>query len=162
LLRNSIDHGIESVEDRLAMSKPRQGIIRLSATHRGSDVVVSIQDDGAGLDRGVIRAKAIAKKIIAPDANLSDQEILNLILLPGFSTAQSVTSLSGRGVGMDVVKRHIVALRGSLSVTSEPGKGACVSLVLPLTLAIIDVFTASGYGRQPGAVARGANRLRCR
>jgi two-component system chemotaxis sensor kinase CheA len=138
LLRNSIDHGIESVGDRLAKGKPRQGIIRLSATHRGSDVVVSIQDDGAGLDRGAIRAKAIAKKIIAPDANLNDQEILNLILLPGFSTAQSVTSLSGRGVGMDVVKRHIVALRGSLSVTSEPGKGACVSLVLPLTLAIID------------------------
>jgi two-component system chemotaxis sensor kinase CheA len=138
LLRNSIDHGIESVGDRLAKGKPRQGIIRLSATHRGSDVVVSIQDDGAGLDRAAIRAKAIAKKIIAPDANLSDQEILNLILLPGFSTAQSVTSLSGRGVGMDVVKRHIVALRGSLSVTSEPGKGACVSLVLPLTLAIID------------------------
>jgi two-component system chemotaxis sensor kinase CheA len=138
LLRNSIDHGIESVADRLAKGKPRQGHIRLTAMHRGSDVVVSIEDDGAGLDRAAIRAKAVAKQIIAPDANLSDKEILNLILLPGFSTAQNVTSVSGRGVGMDVVKRHIDALRGSLSVTSESGKGACVALTLPLTLAIID------------------------
>ena len=138
LLRNSIDHGIESVGDRLAKGKLRQGSIRLTATHRGSDVVVSIEDDGAGLDRAAIRAKAVARQIITPEANLSDKEILNLILLPGFSTAQSVTSVSGRGVGMDVVKRHIDALRGSLSVTSEPGKGACVLLTLPLTLAIID------------------------
>lgn len=138
LLRNSIDHGIESVADRLAKGKPRQGTIRLTATHRGSDVVVSVEDDGAGLDRAAIRAKAVAKQIIAPDANLSDKETLNLILLPGFSTAQTVTSVSGRGVGMDVVKRHIDALRGSVSVTSEPGRGACVSLTLPLTLAIID------------------------
>jgi two-component system chemotaxis sensor kinase CheA len=138
LLRNSIDHGIESVAERLAKGKPRQGSIRLTAAHHGSDVVVSIEDDGAGLDRAAIRAKAVARQIIAPDANLSDKEILNLILLPGFSTAQAVTSVSGRGVGMDVVKRHIDALRGSLSVTSEPGKGACVSLTLPLTLAIID------------------------
>lgn len=138
LLRNSIDHGVEPVADRLAKGKPRQGQIRMTAMHRGSDVVVSIEDDGAGLDRTAIRAKAIARQIIAPDANLSDKEILNLILLPGFSTAQNVTSVSGRGVGMDVVKRHIEALRGSLSITSEAGKGACVSLTLPLTLAIID------------------------
>jgi two-component system chemotaxis sensor kinase CheA len=138
LLRNSIDHGIESAAGRLAKGKPRQGTIRLAASHRGSDVVVSIEDDGAGLNRAAIRAKAVAKQIIAADANLSDKEILNLILLPGFSTAQSVTSVSGRGVGMDVVKRQIDALRGSLSLTSEPGRGACVSLTLPLTLAIID------------------------
>jgi two-component system chemotaxis sensor kinase CheA len=138
LLRNSIDHGIESMTDRLAKDKPSQGTIRLSAVHRGSDVVVSIEDDGAGMDRAAIRAKAVARQIIAADANLSDKEILNLILLPGFSTARSVTSVSGRGVGMDVVKRHIDALRGSLSVTSEPGHGACVSLTLPLTLAIIE------------------------
>jgi two-component system, chemotaxis family, sensor kinase CheA len=138
LLRNSIDHGIESAADRLANGKPRQGVIRLIASHRGSDVVVSIEDDGAGLNRAAIRAKAVSKQIIAPDANLSDKEVLNLILLPGFSTAQSITSVSGRGVGMDVVKRQIDALRGTLSLTSEPGKGACVSLTLPLTLAIID------------------------
>jgi two-component system chemotaxis sensor kinase CheA len=138
LLRNSIDHGIEPVATRLAAGKPRRGTIRLSARHRGSDVVVSIEDDGAGLDRAAIRAKAVARQIIAPDANLSDQEVLNLILLPGFSTAQNVTSLSGRGVGMDVVKRHIDALRGSLSITGEFGAGACISLTLPLTLAIID------------------------
>jgi two-component system chemotaxis sensor kinase CheA len=138
LLRNSIDHGIEPAAVRLAQGKPRQGVIRLAAFHRGSDVVVSIEDDGAGLDRAAIRAKAVSRQIIAPDANLSDKEILNLILLPGFSTAQNVTSVSGRGVGMDVVKRQIDALRGSLLLASEPGKGAAVSLALPLTLAIID------------------------
>ncbi len=148
LLRNSIDHGIEVVAERLAKGKPRQGTIRLIASHRGSDVVVSIEDDGAGLDRVAIRAKAVARQIIAPDANLSDKEVLNLILLPGFSTAQTVTSLSGRGVGMDVVKRHIDALRGSLSVTSEPSKGACVSLTLPLTLAIIDGLLVEAVGSQ--------------
>jgi two-component system chemotaxis sensor kinase CheA len=138
LLRNSIDHGIEPVSERLAKGKPRQGVIRLAAFHRGSDVVVSIEDDGAGMDRAAIRAKAVSRQIIGPDANLSDKEILNLILLPGFSTAQNVTSVSGRGVGMDVVKRQIDALRGSLTLASEPGKGASVSLALPLTLAIID------------------------
>jgi two-component system chemotaxis sensor kinase CheA len=138
LLRNSIDHGIEPVADRLAKGKPRQGIIRLAATHRGSDVVVSIEDDGAGLNRDALRAKAVARQIISPDANLSDKEILNLILLPGFSTAQSVTSVSGRGVGMDVVKRHIDALRGSLSISSEQGKSCRVAITLPLTLAIIE------------------------
>lgn len=138
LLRNSIDHGIESADARLANGKPPTGTIRLNATHRGSDVVVSIEDDGAGLDRDAIRAKAVSKKLVAPDTTLTDKEILNLILLPGFSTAQNVTSVSGRGVGMDVVKRQIDTLRGTLSLTSEPGRGTCVSLTLPLTLAIID------------------------
>lgn len=138
LLRNSIDHGIESADDRVAKGKSRQGTIRLTASHRGSDVVVSIEDDGAGLNRAAIRAKAVARQIIPADAKLSDKEILNLILLPGFSTAASVTSISGRGVGMDVVKRQIDALRGTLNISSEPGRGACVSLTLPLTLAIID------------------------
>jgi two-component system chemotaxis sensor kinase CheA len=138
LLRNSIDHGIEKVADRLAQGKPRQGTIRLIASHRGSDVVVSIEDDGKGLDREAIRAKAIAKNLISADATLTDKEIFNLILLPGFSTAQSVTSISGRGVGMDVVKRQIDSLRGTLSLASKPGRGSSVSLTLPLTLAIID------------------------
>jgi two-component system chemotaxis sensor kinase CheA len=138
MIRNSIDHGIESVEERLAKGKPRQGTIRLIAAYHGSDVVVSLEDDGKGMDRAAIRAKAVARQIIAPEAVLSEKEILNLILLPGFSTAANVTSVSGRGVGMDVVKRHIDAMRGSLSVASEPGQGSCVSLTLPLTLAIID------------------------
>ncbi len=126
LLRNSIDHGIESVADRLRKGKPRQGTIRLTASHRGSDVVVTIEDDGKGMDRAAIRSKAIARQLIAADANLTDKEVLNLILLPGFSTAETVTSLSGRGVGMDVVKRHIDALRGTLSVASEAGHGSCI------------------------------------
>jgi len=138
LLRNSIDHGIERADQRVALGKPRRGTIRLSATHMGSHVVISIEDDGAGIPRAVIRAKAIDKKIIAPDASLSDRELLNLILLPGFSTAKSVTNVSGRGVGMDVVKRQIDTLRGSLTLASDEGKGTSVALSLPLTLAIIE------------------------
>ena len=138
LLRNSIDHGIEPADVRVAAGKPAQGTIRLVAAHRGSDVMVSIEDDGKGLDRSAIRAKAVAKGLIAADANLSEKELLNLILLPGFSTAASVTSVSGRGVGMDVVKRQIDALSGTIAITSEPGQGARMSLTLPLTLAIID------------------------
>jgi two-component system chemotaxis sensor kinase CheA len=138
LLRNSIDHGIEAPDDRAAKGKSRKGTIRLVATHRGSDVVVSIADDGKGLDTAAIRAKAVARQIISADATLSDKEIFNLILLPGFSTAQAITSVSGRGVGMDVVKRQIDALRGTLTITSEAGRGSCMALTLPLTLAIID------------------------
>jgi two-component system chemotaxis sensor kinase CheA len=137
-LRNCIDHGIESPSEREAKGKPRYGTIRLSATHTGSDVVVSIQDDGRGIDRAAVRAKAVDKQLIAPSANLSDQELFNLVLLPGFSTAKQVTSVSGRGVGMDVVKRQIDALRGSLSLASKEGKGVRVSITLPLTLAIIE------------------------
>jgi two-component system, chemotaxis family, sensor kinase CheA len=138
LVRNSADHGVETAAERLAKGKPAQGTIRLAAAHRGSDVVVTIEDDGAGMNRDRIRAKAVSKQLLAPDANLSDKDILNLILLPGFSTAATVTSVSGRGVGMDVVKRQIDSLHGSLSLASEQGKGCCVSLTLPLTLAIID------------------------
>jgi two-component system chemotaxis sensor kinase CheA len=138
LLRNSIDHGIESAGQRVELGKPRRGIIRLSAAHMGSHVVISIEDDGAGIPRAVIRAKAIDRKLIAPEATLSDRELLNLILLPGFSTAERVTNVSGRGVGMDVVKRQIDALRGSLTVASDEGIGTRIALSLPLTLAIIE------------------------
>ncbi len=138
MLRNSIDHGIESADRRLAAGKPQRGTIRLSAVHRGSDVVVTIEDDGGGLNCEAIRAKAIAKNLIAPDAVLSEKEIFNLILMPGFSTSQSITSISGRGVGMDVVKRQIDVLRGSLNISSKQGNGTAISLTLPLTLAIID------------------------
>jgi two-component system chemotaxis sensor kinase CheA len=138
LIRNSLDHGIEPGDVREQRGKPRQGTIRLAAVHTGSNVVVTIQDDGKGLDTAAIRAKAVEKKLIAPDANLSEKEIFNLIFLPGFSTAKAITSVSGRGVGMDVVKRQIDALRGSVSIASELGQGTTISLTLPLTLAIID------------------------
>jgi two-component system chemotaxis sensor kinase CheA len=138
LLRNSIDHGIESPEVRAAAGKASRGVIRLSAVHTGSEVVVTVEDDGHGLDRAAIRAKGVEKRLIAADAVLSDKEVLNLILLPGFSTAGKVTSVSGRGVGMDVVKRQIDGLRGTVSIASDPGKGTAISLRLPLTLAIIE------------------------
>jgi len=138
IFRNSIDHGIEPPAERLERGKPRRGVIRLVAVHAGSDVAVSIEDDGRGLNRDAILAKALEKQLIAPGAVLSDRDVFNLILLPGFSTARQITSVSGRGVGMDVVRRQIEALRGHLSMTGQPGKGTKVILKLPLTLAIID------------------------
>jgi two-component system chemotaxis sensor kinase CheA len=138
LLRNCVDHGIEPAPQRIAQGKPRRGAIRLTAAHTGAHVVVSIEDDGQGIDRAAVRAKALQNQIIAADANLSDKEILSLILLPGFSTARQITSVSGRGVGMDVVKRQIDSLRGSLSIASEEGQGTRIALSLPLTLAIIE------------------------
>jgi two-component system, chemotaxis family, sensor kinase CheA len=138
LLRNSMDHGFDGPAERIASGKPRRGIIRLAARHTGSDIVITIEDDGRGIDRAAVRRKAVEKQLIAPAASLSDKEILNLVLLPGFSTAAKVTSVSGRGVGMDVVKKQIDALRGSLSITSEEGKGCRVAITLPLTLAIIE------------------------
>jgi two-component system chemotaxis sensor kinase CheA len=138
LLRNCVDHGIEPVEERIAQGKRRRGTIRLTAEHTGSNVVIAITDDGRGISQAAVRAKAIERRLIAPDASLSDKELFNLILLPGFSTAQQVTSVSGRGVGMDVVKKQIDALRGSLNIGSNEGRGTRISLSLPLTLAIID------------------------
>lgn len=137
-LRNCLDHAVEPPDERAAQGKPRRATIRLSAVHTGSDVVVSVQDDGRGIDRVAVRAKAVERQLIASDASLSDKDIFNLILMPGFSTASQVTSVSGRGVGMDAVKRQIDALRGSLSLASEQGKGTRVSITLPLTLAIIE------------------------
>jgi two-component system, chemotaxis family, sensor kinase CheA len=138
LIRNSVDHGIEPAGERTAAGKPARGVIRLSARHTGSNVVVTIEDDGRGLDAAAIRAKAVERKLIAPEAALSEREIFQLIFLPGFSMAREVTSVSGRGVGMDVVKRQVDALRGSVGIASEPGRGTSISLTLPLTLAIID------------------------
>ena len=138
LLRNSLDHGFGRPEERAASGKPRRGTIRLGAEHTGSDIVITIEDDGRGIDRAAVRQKAIEKQLITPAASLSDKEILNLVLLPGFSTAAKVTSVSGRGVGMDVVKKQIDALRGALSIASEEGKGCRVAITLPLTLAIIE------------------------
>lgn len=138
LLRNSLDHGIQRPEERLQAGKPRVGTIRLTAAHEGAQVQITIQDDGRGLDPEAIRAKAIEKKLIAPDAVLSDSDLCNLIFLPGFSTAKAVTSVSGRGVGMDVVRREIELLRGKVEISSQPGQGTRVTLTLPLTLAIIE------------------------
>ncbi|MBJ6799881.1 chemotaxis protein CheA [Geomonas propionica] len=138
IIRNSIDHGVETPEERLAKGKSRSGNIHLAAVHSGDSVLITIRDDGAGLNVDAIRAKALERKIIPQGAELSDREIWQLIFAPGFSTASKVTSVSGRGVGMDVVKQAIEGLRGSIDVKSEPGRGTCITLKIPLTLAIIE------------------------
>jgi two-component system chemotaxis sensor kinase CheA len=138
IIRNSIDHGIEDPDGRRAAGKPVQGTVRLAAEHSGDSVVIRISDDGKGLDAGAIRRKAVEKGIIADQDELSDPELHNLIFAPGFSTATTVSSVSGRGVGMDVVKKAIDALRGSVTVESTPGSGTVIRIRLPLTLAIID------------------------
>ncbi|PAW79522.1 MAG: hypothetical protein B9S32_03015 [Verrucomicrobia bacterium Tous-C9LFEB] len=138
LIRNSIDHGIAKPGERERLGKPRRGTIRLAACHEGAHVAIKIEDDGEGIDKEAVRAKAIEKKLITPEAVLSDRELFSLIFLPGFSTAKAITNVSGRGVGMDVVKRQIDALRGSVEVSSQLGVGTCITLTLPLTLAIID------------------------
>jgi len=140
LIRNSIDHGIEAPEVRREARKPRVGTISLNAVHSGAHVLIEIRDDGAGLDREAVRAKALERGMIREDAELTDKEILALVLQPGFSTAKSVTSVSGRGVGLDVVKRAIDALRGTIEIDSSKGAGTTITLRLPLTLAIIDGF----------------------
>ena len=138
LIRNSMDHGIEPPDVRRAAGKPATGTIHLSARHAGAQVLVCVSDDGKGIDREAVRARAIEKGLAAPDAKLSESEIFSLILAPGFSTAREVSDVSGRGVGMDVVRRNVEALRGSIEISSKPGAGSTVSLRLPLTLAIID------------------------
>lgn len=138
LIRNSIDHGIEPPETREAAGKSRKGTVRLSASHSESHVVVRIEDDGAGLNARAIAAKALACGLISPEAQPTQDELFNLIFEPGFSTAKAVSNVSGRGVGMDVVKRSIESLRGKVRVTSRAGQGATVTVELPLTLAIIE------------------------
>ncbi len=138
LIRNSVDHGVERGDEREAAGKPREGRVHLSAVHSGAQVLISIKDDGKGLDRARIRAKAEETGLVTPDQELSDNELFNLIFHPGFSTAQKITNVSGRGVGMDVVKRMIDGLRGTIDIASTPGEGAVFTLRLPLTLAIID------------------------
>ena len=146
LVRNAIDHGIESAEQRHAQGKPNQGTVSLNAYHDSGSIVIEVSDDGAGLKRDKILAKAIQKGLVESNQKLSDQEIYRLIFEAGFSTADKVTDLSGRGVGMDVVRRNIEALRGSADVDSESGVGSTVSIRLPLTLAIIDGFMVSVSG----------------
>ncbi len=148
LIRNSVDHGLESVEKRLAAGKSPKGTVRLSAVYAGAEVAISVSDDGAGLNAERIRAKAEENGIITPETKLTEQELNQLIFAPGFSTAKEVTSLSGRGVGMDVVKRTIDGLRGSIDVATKKGAGSTMTLRLPLTLAIIDgMLVRVGEGR---------------
>jgi two-component system chemotaxis sensor kinase CheA len=148
LVRNSIDHGLERPEDRIAAGKPPVGRVHLSAHQTGSEVVITIRDDGRGIDKGRVRARAEANGLIQPNAALSDQELYQLIFQPGFSTAEKVTNLSGRGVGMDVVKKTVETLRGAIDIKSYPGEGSEFALRIPLTLAIIDgLLVRVGSGR---------------
>lgn len=140
LVRNSMDHGIESAEVRLARGKPARGTLKLNAYHDAGSIVIEVADDGGGLNKERILKKAVERGLVSEGQTLSDQEIYNLIFEPGFSTADSVSNLSGRGVGMDVVRRNIQALRGTVDLYSTPGEGSTVRIQLPLTLAIIDGF----------------------
>jgi two-component system, chemotaxis family, sensor kinase CheA len=138
LIRNAVDHGMEEPEQRVAAGKPPEGIIRLEARHEGGNILVEVADDGRGLDHARIREKAVQAGLVAADESLTDEEIASLIFRAGFSTAERVTGISGRGVGMDVVKRNIAALNGSVVLRSVPGKGVTFRMKLPLTLAILD------------------------
>lgn len=138
MLRNSVDHGIEAAEQRIARGKPAQGHLCLRASHQSGNIVIEVSDDGNGLDRQRILEKAIANGLIAPGSNPSDNDVYNLIFQPGFSTAAQVTNVSGRGVGMDVVRRHVQKLRGRIEIRSAAGRGSTFLLKLPLTLAILD------------------------
>lgn len=145
MLRNAIDHGLETPEGRAEAGKPAEGVVHMRALHRGGRIVIEIQDDGRGINRQRVRGIAVDKGLIAEDAVLSDEEVDNLIFLPGFSTAETISDISGRGVGMDVVRRSIQALGGRISISSEPGKGSKFTMSLPLTLAVLDgmVVTAA-------------------
>ncbi|TBW37614.1 chemotaxis protein CheA [Siculibacillus lacustris] len=148
MIRNAIDHGLEDPQERLAAGKSHSGRMVLSAEHAGTEVLIRLSDDGRGLDRDRIRERAVQRGLIAADAVLSDAELFQVLFLPGFSTAATVTSMSGRGVGMDVVKRTIEGLRGSIDLASTAGQGTRVTLRLPLTLAIIDgLLVRVGNGR---------------
>ncbi len=138
LVRNSLDHGIEMPEVRLAAGKPEIGTVTLEAFHRGGNIVIEVKDDGKGLDKDKLRAKAIEKGLIDADTVLTDKQTYELIFMPGFSTAEQLTDISGRGVGMDVVRRNIQSLGGNIEIISTLGKGSTISIHLPLTLAILD------------------------
>lgn len=143
LVRNALDHGIESAEEREAAGKPLKGTLLLNAYHESGNVVIEVRDDGRGLNAARIREKAIEKGLLDPSEQPDDRTLYQYIFAPGFSTASAISNLSGRGVGMDVVKRSIDSLRGSIELDSEPGQGCCVRIRLPLTLAIIDGFLIS-------------------
>ncbi len=143
LVRNAMDHGIDAPDLRAQRGKPEQGTVALNAYHDSGSIVIQVSDDGGGLNREKILAKAVERGLVEAGRAMSDSEIYGLIFEPGFSTADQITNLSGRGVGMDVVKRNITALRGSVAIASEPGRGTTVTVRLPLTLAIINGFQVS-------------------
>ncbi|MCO6381915.1 chemotaxis protein CheA [Oceanicola sp. 502str15] len=146
MVRNAVDHGLETTEGRLKAGKPSEGVVTLTAAHKSGRVVLEIKDDGGGINREVVRAKAEEKGLIPPGVPMQDQEIDNLLFLPGFSTAKEVSDLSGRGVGMDVVRSSIQALGGRVTITSEPGVGTTFSISLPLTLAVLDGMVVEAGG----------------
>ena len=143
ILRNAVDHGVEKPEDREAAGKQTTGEIRLSASHRSGSVCIEIKDDGAGVNRPRVKQIAIEKGLIPENAELTDSEIDNLLFAPGFSTAKEVSNLSGRGVGMDVVKNAVTGLGGRINISSTPGKGSTFTIILPLTLAVMDGMVVS-------------------
>ena len=147
MIRNAIDHGLERPDRRVAAGKPAEGTVRLAALHRSGRIVIEVSDDGAGINRARVRESAVAKGLIAADAALTDDETDNLIFLPGFSTAETVSDISGRGVGMDVVKRSIQALGGRIAIVSRPGQGSTFTMSLPLTLAVLDGMVVSVAGQ---------------
>jgi len=138
IIRNAVDHGIESPPDRLAAGKKEEGTIHLAADHRGGKIVIEIRDDGAGINSERVLKKARERGLVGPDATLSDEEINNLIMAPGFSTAETISDISGRGVGMDVVRSNIQDIGGRISLKSERGRGMTITLALPLTLAVME------------------------
>jgi len=138
MIRNAIDHGLETPDERVASGKPAEGTVKLSAEHRGGRIIIEVADDGRGINRTKVRQKAVERGLISSNSNLSDEEIDNLIFLPGFSTASQVSNISGRGVGLDVVRRNIIDLGGRITISSVHGKGSKFSLTLPLTLAVLD------------------------
>jgi two-component system chemotaxis sensor kinase CheA len=143
LVRNAIDHGLETPDRRRAAGKGETGTLKLDAYHRGGNIVVEVSDDGAGLNRAAIVGKAIERGLIASGDGLSDEAVGELIFQPGFSTAAVTTDVSGRGVGMDVVRRNVSDLGGAVTIRSTPGQGSVFTITLPLTLAIIDGLTAA-------------------
>lgn len=147
IIRNAIDHGIEAPEARLEKGKPERGIVKLSSYQKGNHVIIEVEDDGAGIDAVRIRNKAVSKGLISDTAVMSDREALELIFLPGFSTADQISEVSGRGVGMDVVRNNIAAVSGMVDIETWPGRGSRFTIILPITLAIIKALIISTAGR---------------
>ena len=147
MIRNAIDHGLEGPADRTAAGKPAEGMVKLSAAHRSGRIVIEVSDDGRGIDRKRVRAIAETKGIVQPGVAMTDEEIDNLIFAPGFSTAATVSDISGRGVGMDVVRRQVQALGGRITISSRPGQGSTFTLSLPLTLAVLDGMVVEAAGQ---------------
>lgn len=165
IIRNAIDHGLEAPRVRISSGKPAEGVITLTAAHSGAYVLIRISDDGAGLKTDNIRLKAVERGLIAPDAKLSESEVCDLVFAAGLSTSSKITEVSGRGVGMDVVRRAIGSLRGTAEISSETGKGTTVTLRLPLTLAIVDgllIEVSGGYFILPLSVVEECVELRNR